>query len=114
MSDMSFASEMRECGLLHENDPCLSSPTLEVSLYNGHESSVPLELATLEKDVPLIFLPFLATSLSSTPRDTTIDVLTLLTSPLPLAYCTRIEIGESSRGESSRGDASFVKDDLLD
>ena len=37
-----FVSKMRECGLLHETDPNLASPRLEVSLYEDYESSLPL------------------------------------------------------------------------
>jgi len=60
-------------------------------------------------DPPLICLPFVTSSLSSAPRDTTIGDLTLLASPLHLAQCTGLETCESSKG-----DASFVKDNLLD
>ena len=60
-------------------------------------------------DPPLISIPFVTPSLSSTPRDTTIGDLTLLVSPLHLAQCMGLEMCDSSKG-----DASFVKDDLLD
>ena len=38
-----FVSEMREFGLLHETNPCLSIPRLESSLYDDYESSLLLE-----------------------------------------------------------------------
>jgi len=34
---------MREFGLLHETDPSLAIPTLESSLYDDYEFSLPLE-----------------------------------------------------------------------
>ena len=57
---------------------------------------------------PLTFLPFVAPSFSSMSKDTIVGDLTLLTSPLPLAYCTGLEMHESSKG-----DASVVEDNLL-
>jgi len=60
-------------------------------------------------DPPLPPSPFVASSLSSTPRDTTENVLSLLSSPLSLAQSTRLEMGESLRG-----DDGCVEDDLLD
>ena len=114
-----FVSEMMECDLLHETNPSLSSPTLEISLYDDYQSSLPLELdfmvrvlsTSLEEviDPAMISIPIVASSLSSTPNDITICDLNLLASPLPLAQCTGLEIGESSKG-----DVSFVKNDLLD
>ena len=59
-------------------------------------------------DPPLTPSSLVAPSLPSTPKDTTEDTLRLLSSPLPLAQCTRLEMGDSSRG-----DASFIEDDLL-
>ena len=110
---------MRECNLLHKTDPSPSSPRLEVSLYDDCKSSFPLEpdfvvdlpLTNLEEVInPLLTsLPFVAPSLSSTPRDTTKGVLCLLSFPLPLAQCTGLEMGEFLRG-----DASCVMDDSLD
>jgi len=38
-----FVSEMTECGVFHEIDPSLSSPIVEVNLYDDYESSPPLE-----------------------------------------------------------------------
>jgi len=38
---MRFISEMREYGQLHENNPSQSSFTLEVSVYDDYESSLP-------------------------------------------------------------------------
>jgi len=68
-------------------------------------------LTILEKviDISLISLPFVAPSLCSTPKDTTIGDLTLLASPFTLAQCMRLEMDEFSKG-----DASFVRDSLLD
>jgi len=87
---------MRECGLLHVTEPSPSSPRLEVSLYDDYESSLPLEtnlmvdtpLTSLEEviDPPLTSLSFVASSLSSTSRDTIEGVLSLITSHLPLAH----------------------------
>jgi len=109
---------IRECGLFHETNPSLSSLKLEVSLYNDYESSFPLESnfvvntpsTDLEEaiDPPLTHLSFVAPSSPITPRATTAGVLTLLISPILLAHCTGLEIGEPSRG-----DANFVEDDLL-
>jgi len=109
---------MRECGLLYEPNPNLSFPTLEVSLYEDYESSfspnhnfmVHTPLTGLEKFIglPLISLLLVPPSLCSTPRDTTGDDLTLLASPLPLAQCTGLKTGKSSKG-----DAIFVKHYLL-
>ena len=80
-----FVGKMRECGLLHATDPSPSSSRLEVSIYNDYESSLPLEptfmidspLSDPEEviDPPLTSLPFVTSSLSSTPRDTTESVL---------------------------------------
>ena len=109
---------MRECNLLHKTDPSPSSPRLEVSLYDDCKSSFPLEpdfvvdlpLTNLEEVInPLLTsLPFVAPSLPSTPKDTTECVLRLFSSPLPLAQCMRLEMGESLRG-----DPSCVEDDSL-
>ena len=52
-------------------------------------------------DPPLVSLPFITPSLSSTPRDTTKGALHLLSSPLPIAQCTGLEMGESLRGDAS-------------
>jgi len=60
-------------------------------------------------DPPLVSLPFITPSLSSTPRDTTKGALHLLSSPLPIAQCTGLEMGESLRGDSI-----CVEVDLLD
>lgn len=88
-------SEMRDRALLPETDPSLFSPTLEVCVYGNFESSLPLEsdarvrnihLTGREEviDLPLISIAFVISSLFSTCKDTTIDDLALLTSPLPL------------------------------
>jgi len=57
-------------------------------------------------DPRLTFLPLVAPSLSPTLRDTTEGVLRLLSSPLPLAQYTGLQIDKSLRG-----DASYVEDD---
>jgi len=77
-----FVSEMTEFNLLHETDPSLTFRGLEASLYNDYESSLPLEsnfvddahLTDLEVELepPLIFLPLVALSSSSTPIATSI------------------------------------------
>ena len=51
---------------------------------------------------------FVAPSFPSTPIGTTVSVLTLLASPLPLAQCTGLETDESFRD-----DVSILEDDLL-
>ena len=48
-------------------------------------------------------------SLSNTPMDSCVTVLTLLASPLPLAQCRELEMVETSRG-----DVSILEDDSLD
>ena len=92
---------------------------LKVSLYDDYESFLLLKLDFMEHtpltgleeviDPHLVLLSFVAPSLSSTPRETTVDDLTLLASPIPLAQCTKLEMCDPSRRN-----ASFVKDDLLD
>ena len=114
-----FEGKMRETDLLHETAPSPSSLRLEVSLYDDYESSLPFEpdfmadspLAGLGEvtDPSLTSLPFVTPSLLSAPSETTEGVLSLLSTPLPLAQCTGLEMGESPRGG-----ASFVEDDLLD
>jgi len=113
-----FVGKMRECGLLHETDPSLSSSKPEVSLYDDYESSFPLEpnfmidlpFTTLAEviDSPLTSLSIVTPSLPSTPKDTVEGVLRLLSSHLSLAQCTGLEMGESLRGY-----AICVEDDLL-
>ena len=68
---------------MHETDPSLYKSSLPLE----HDFMVLTHLTSLEKvfDHPLISLPFVAPSLSSTPRDTTIGDLSLLASPLALA-----------------------------
>ena len=107
-----FVDTMRERDIMLETDPSPSSLRLEVNLYDDYESSLPLEpafitptpLTGLEK---VIDPPYVAPSLSSTPSDTTGGVVGLLSSPIPLAQCTELEMGESSRS-----DASLIEDDL--
>ena len=99
-----FVSEIREFGLLHETDPSLPIPKLESSLYDDNESSFPLEsnviddaaLTNLEEvfDPPLTSLPLVAPSFSSTPVATSISESTLLASPLFVAQCMGLEMGE--------------------
>ena len=105
-----FVNEMRECGLLYRTDPSLPFCRLEASLYHDYESSLPLEsnvvddapLIDLEEvfDPPLTSLPFVTLSFSTTPVATVSD-LSLLASPLPLAQCAALEMGETSRGDVS-------------
>ena len=47
-----FISRMRECTLLHEADPSLPYPRLEVYLYDDCESSLPQESNVVD-DAPL-------------------------------------------------------------
>ena len=49
-----------------------------------------------------------APSSLSTASGTTFSALTLLASPLPLAQCTGLEIGEHSKGETS-----FIADAMI-
>jgi len=116
---MHFLSEMGKCDLFHEIDPSLSFPRLESSLYDYCESSLPLDSIVVDdapstnlEEVfvpPLISLPLAAPSFSSTPIATIISDLTLLTSPLPLAQCTGLEMGGTSKV-----DVSVLDDDSLD
>ena len=68
-------------------------------------------LIDLEKvfDPPLTSLSFIAPSFSSTPMDTSVSAPTLLASPLPLAQCIGLEMGETSKG-----DVSDLEDDSLE
>ena len=52
-------------------------------------------------DPPLTSLPLVGPSFSSTPVATSVCESTLLASSLPLAQCTGLEIGETSRGDGS-------------
>ena len=52
-------------------------------------------------DPPLTSLSFVAPSVSSTPLATSVGDSTLLASPLPLAQCTGLEIGELFGGNDS-------------
>ena len=93
---MHFVGEMREYSILCETNPSLSFPSLEVSLNDNYESSLPLEadlmvhalLTGLEEAIgpPMIFSPFVISSSFSTLRDTVIGDLTLLVSFLPLPH----------------------------
>ena len=106
-----FVSRIRECRLLHETNPSLPCPGLEASLYDDCESSLPLEskvvdatpLTDLGKafDSPLTSLPFVTPSFSSTPLDTNVSDSILLASPLPLAQCMGLEMGETSWVDAS-------------
>jgi len=103
-----FVSRMRECGLLHETDPSLRCPSLEARLYDNCKSSLSLESNIVDDahltdlgeafDPPLTPLTFVAPSFSSTPIDTSVSYSFLLASPLPLAQCMGLEMGETSRG----------------
>jgi len=113
-----FASMMRECDSVHETDLSLPCLRLEARFYDDYKSSLPLDsnvvndaaLTNLGEvfDPPLTPLTFVAPSFSSTPMDTSVNDSILLASPLPLAQCTGLEMGETSRG-----DASLVEDVLL-
>jgi len=113
-----FIIRMRECSLLHVTDPSLPCPRLEARLYDDCESSFFLEsnvvddahLTDLKEvfDPPLTPLTFVALSFSSTLMDNSVSDLILLASPPPLAQCTRLEMGKTSRG-----DASSVENALL-
>jgi len=94
---------------LHETDLSLTSPRPEVSVYEDGESSLPLESSFVD-DMPYIDLeevpdPLLtssslfAPSSTSTPISTNINALALHASTLPLAQCTRLEMGELYRGD---------------
>jgi len=60
-------------------------------------------------DPPLTSLLIVSPSFSSAPMDTSVSVWSLLAFSLHLAQCTRLKMGEISRG-----DASDIKDDSLD
>jgi len=104
-----FVSEMKQCGLLHEIDPNLASPRLEVSLYEDCESFLPLELSFVDDipytdleeapDPPLISSSLVAPSSTSTSIGTTVSALTLHASPLSLAQYMGLEMGEPYRGD---------------
>ena len=106
-----FVSRMRECGLLHEIDFSLPFPRLKAHLCDDCESFLPLEsdvnddvaLTDLGKgfDPPLTPLTFVAPSFFSTPMDTSVSDSILLASPLPVARCTGLEMGETSWGEAN-------------
>jgi len=65
-------------------------------------------------DPPLTSLSFVAPSVSSTPLATSVGDSTLLASPLPLAQCTGLEMGETSRGDVSvLEDASILRSKAL-
>ena len=106
-----FVIRMRECSLLHETDPSLPCPRLEACLYDDCESSLPLESNVVDDasltdlgevfDSPLTPLTFVAPPFSSTPMDTSVSDSILLASPLPLAQCTGLEMGETSQGDAS-------------
>jgi len=111
---------MREFGLLHETDPSLPSSKLEATLFNDCESSLPLESdfvddahlinPNVELDPPLTSLLLIAPSFSNTPIDTIVSDLALLASPLPLAQCIGLEMGDFSRGDvSAIADAYLVR-----
>ena len=59
-------------------------------------------------DPPLTSLPLVAPSFSSTPVATSVSDSTLLASPLFVAQCMGLEMGEISRG-----DVSVLEDDSL-
>ena len=113
-----FVSKMREFSLLHETDPSLPIPRLESDLPDDYASSCPLEsnvvddapLPDLEDmfDSPLPYAPLVAPSPSSTPLVTSTSDSTLLDSPVPLAQCTGLEVGETSGG-----DVRTLEDDSL-
>ena len=74
------------CRLLHDTDPSPSSPRLVVSLYDDYESSLPpkpdfIAHTPLTSVKEVIDPPFIAPSLSSTPRDTIKGVLSTFFSP---------------------------------
>jgi len=95
-----------------ETDPNQSSLRPEASLYDDCEPSLPLtfnfvddleEMFDLEEvfDPSLTSLMFVASSSSSTLIDTNVSDLILLVSPLHLAQCMVLEIGESSKSDVS-------------
>ena len=106
-----FISEMRELGLLYDNDPSLPFLRLGASLYNDYESSLLLESniiddahltdLEIELDPSFISLPLGALSSSSSPIASNISDSTLLASPHPLAQCMVLEMSEISRDNAS-------------
>jgi len=103
---------------LHQVDPSLPCPSLEARLCDDCESSLLLESNDVDDapltdlgevfDPPLTSLTFVTPSFSNAPMDTSVSDSILLVSPLPLAQCTGLEMGETSLG-----DASSVEDVLL-
>ena len=95
---------MREFGLLHETNPNLPIPRLESSLHNDYESSLFLEFNVVDDEPmtnleevlgpPLTSLSLVAPSLPSTPVATSVSDSTFLASPVPLAQCLGLEMGE--------------------
>ena len=94
---------------MHETDPSLASPRLEVSLYEDGESSLPLEPSFVD-DIPYTDLEeapdslltsssLVAPSSTSTRMRTTVSALTLHAFPLPLAQCTGLEMVEPYKGD---------------
>ena len=60
-------------------------------------------------DPPLTTLPLIALSFSSTPRDTIISDLALITSPFFLTQSTGLDMGDLLNGDASvLGDASLL------
>ena len=96
---------------MHETDPSLPILRLKSSLYDDYESSLTLasnvvddaSLVDLEEvfNTSLTSFPLITPSFSNTPIATRVSDSTLLASPLPLAQCMRLEMGETSRGEVS-------------
>jgi len=106
-----FENYLWENQLSYETNLSLPSSRLKVSLCDDDKSSFPLEsdfivhraLTDLEEviDVPLTLLSLVASSSLSTPGDTAENVLTLSISPLLLAQCTGLKVGEPFRDDVS-------------
>jgi len=97
-----FISGIRECDLLHDTNTSVPSLRLKISLYDDYESSLPLQSnfvmntpsTSLEEEIdpPLTHLLLITSPSPITPKDTTIRVLTLLPSALPLVLCIGLEM----------------------
>ena len=97
-----FENSLREYDLSHEADLRFSSARLDVNMCDDGMSFPPPESGLEEVlDPPLTISPIVAPSSLSTPRDTTEGALSLTISPLPLAQCTELKVGESFRDDAS-------------
>jgi len=95
---------------LHEIDPSLPCPRLEASLFDDWVSSFPLKSYVVDDAAltslweafdPLDLLVICYSIFHSKPMDNSVSYSILVASPLSLAQCTGLEMGETSRGDAS-------------